>query len=211
MIGGTVPGRTSRIPVGVGISDSTGRFRVKLGDFPGTEMLEVQGGAGPRPMGRWLRIALTAERAWIAPDVNTDIYGFALSGDLTTVIRTPSFEHTVTAADVTFYRQLMVDSARSARAKEAMGGLFDSADPPKTLPMALQLVGDLRNNLWLRPYPSAAERNPDWMVFSPDGVWLGRVMLPAGLHVYEIGEDYVLGVVDDDERGHSIRVHRLTR
>ena len=38
----------------------------------------------------------------------------------------------------------------------------------------------------------------DWMVFSPDGHLLGRVEVPRGLRIAEIGDDYLLGVQRDE-------------
>ena len=44
--------------------------------------------------------------------------------------------------------------------------------------------------------PGADRPNPLWTVFDPEGQVLGFVETPAGLRIYEIGEDYILG------RGH---------
>ena len=40
--------------------------------------------------------------------------------------------------------------------------------------------------------------NPVWTVFNPEGHILGFVETPAGLDIYEIGEDYILGLATDD-------------
>jgi len=49
-----------------------------------------------------------------------------------------------------------------------------------------------------------------WLVFDPAGRLLGEVEMPAGLEVFEIGEDYVLGLVRDDLDVERLMLHPLT-
>jgi len=51
----------------------------------------------------------------------------------------------------------------------------------------------------------------NWSVFAPDGVWLGRVTLPSGLEVYEIGSDYILGRSMDEMDVERILVYELVK
>jgi hypothetical protein len=57
-------------------------------------------------------------------------------------------------------------------------------------------VDDL-GSLWVRRRRSEPTRVP-YDVFAPDGIWLGEVVMPTDLEIFEIGDDYVLGIDRDD-------------
>jgi hypothetical protein len=50
-----------------------------------------------------------------------------------------------------------------------------------------------------------------WMIFDPDGRAIGTVESPAGLHVYSIGSDYLLGVRRDTLGVELVEGYRLRR
>lgn len=55
-------------------------------------------------------------------------------------------------------------------------------------------------------------RRPGWSLgFDPEGAWLGRVALPMGLDVYEIGSDYILGRSMDKVEVERILVYELVK
>ena len=60
---------------------------------------------------------------------------------------------------------------------------------------------DPHGNLWVSEYnlPEDGDRAL-WTVFDPEGVAMGFVETPPGLIIYEIGEDYILGKVEDELR-----------
>jgi hypothetical protein len=49
------------------------------------------------------------------------------------------------------------------------------------------------------------------MIFDPDGRAIGTVESPAGLHVYSIGSDYLLGVRRDTLGVELVEGYRLRR
>ncbi|MGH7501742.1 MAG: hypothetical protein ACREL7_08275 [Longimicrobiales bacterium] len=56
------------------------------------------------------------------------------------------------------------------------------------------------------PLPSG-----DYDVFSPDGLYLGTVKLLPGFRIFEIGEDYILGVHRDDFDVEHVSLYTLQR
>ena len=52
---------------------------------------------------------------------------------------------------------------------------------------------------------------PVWTVFDPDGHVLGFVETPPGLHIYEIGADYLLGHATDEDGIEYVRLWPLER
>jgi len=55
------------------------------------------------------------------------------------------------------------------------------------------------------------ERPTTWEVFSPEGVWLGPVRMPARFTLLDIGSDFVLGVFRDGLDVQHVQVLRLHR
>ena len=74
-----------------------------------------------------------------------------------------------------------------------------------------EIRADGAGYLWVREYPMSAEEDVVWTVFDPEGRVLGLVETPAGLEVFEIGEDYVLGSAKDELGVEYVRVWGLSR
>jgi hypothetical protein len=83
---------------------------------------------------------------------------------------------------------------------------------PETMPAISNLVVDREGNLWIEHYRSDGdERIGTWTILDSEGRWLGDVDLPAGLEVFEIGSDYVLGVLRDELGVEFVRNHHLDK
>ena len=82
-----------------------------------------------------------------------------------------------------------------------------------TFPAFAEIMSDAAGYLWVREYepPKEAGPAPLWTVFSPAGRVLGFVETPAGLKIYEIGEDYVLGHAEGELDVEMIQVWPLVR
>jgi hypothetical protein len=48
-------------------------------------------------------------------------------------------------------------------------------------------------------------------VLAPDGAWLGSVVTPRGLTVWQVTRDRIVGVWRDPNGIEEVRVHRLRR
>ncbi|MYG81201.1 MAG: hypothetical protein F4187_05265 [Gemmatimonadetes bacterium] len=88
------------------------------------------------------------------------------------------------------------------------------------LPVLRSVHVDATGSLWVTPHYLAGADPPPFEVFAADGLWLGRVSLPAGLDrgfiqygapELEIGTDYVLGVWTDELDVQYVRMYRLDR
>lgn len=81
---------------------------------------------------------------------------------------------------------------------------------PDRMPAYHKLEVDARGNLWVQEYRT--EDGPQrWTVFDGEGRALGRIDLPKGLDVQEIGEDYVLAIALDEMEIEHVVLHRLDR
>ena len=61
-----------------------------------------------------------------------------------------------------------------------------------------EILADPAGYLWVLEYRMFGEGDAVWTVFDPEGRIQGLVETPAGLNIFEIGEDYVLGSAEDE-------------
>ena len=70
---------------------------------------------------------------------------------------------------------------------------------------------DRAGYLWVQEYRVPGEGAAVWTVFDPEGRVQGMVETPAGLDVFEIGEEYVLGLMKDELGVEYVQVWALDR
>ena len=76
-----------------------------------------------------------------------------------------------------------------------------------------EIMTDAVDHLWVREYdlPGEERAAPLWTVFDPEGHVLGFVETPAGLTIFEIGEDYIVGHSFDELDIEYVQVWPLDR
>ena len=83
---------------------------------------------------------------------------------------------------------------------------------PDTLPAFDDVIDDALGDTWIQTFRSPADTGPErWIVLGPEGAARGTVLLPSGIDVYEIGEDWILGRWTDDFDVEHVRVWGLDR
>lgn len=204
-------GEPYRPQVPVSLATPDGEVHATLGQFPGTEMMPTFGGAGPRRMGRWLRLAMSRQFAWVAPNDNADLFAFDPAGGLRVIVRTSGIDRPVTPADLEWHRQAALDSAQTARAAAEVRRELDAMIAPRTMPPLVRLLADSDDYLWVQRYPDPGQSHGRWDIYRPDGVLLGAVTMPRALFPVEIGADYVLGLATGEDGSQWVQLHRLHR
>jgi hypothetical protein len=101
-----------------------------------------------------------------------------------------------------------MDSAQRARYDHFYGL---SHPLPETVPAFQGLVVDDEGNAWLERYRLPGDAESRWEVVAPDGKWLGQIVAPPRLRLYQVGRDFVLGRHLDSLGVERVRVHKLTR
>lgn len=200
-----------RPEVPVTIAGADGKVRAFLGRFPGTEMTPEFRGASPRRMGRWLRLAMSRNVAWLAPGEDSQLLGFTREGALRVIVRTIGVDRPVTKADLEWHRRLALDSAKDEGRLTRVSKQLDAMIPPITLPDVVALLADRDDYLWVQRYPKVGQAQGGWDIYRPDGVLLGAIVMPPGLFPVEIGHDYVLGLATGENGSRWIQLHRLHR
>jgi len=82
---------------------------------------------------------------------------------------------------------------------------------PKTIPAYTALLVDSEGNTWAKRFSPPGQLGNRWGVFGRDGEFLGHMVLPKELKVFEIGADYILGSVRDSLYVEQVRLYRLHR
>jgi hypothetical protein len=195
-----------------GQGDSLGR----LGEFPGSEEYWRRWGergmvGDDAPFGKVTSARAGPDRAYVATGDSYEVWVFSTTAELEMSIRK---EHPPVPVSADVARGW--DEERAARLKGHEPGwdyssLLDDMVLPDVLPAYGSIQVDASSNLWVEEYDEAGERGPEWSVFDPRGVWLGCVRIPAGLEVFEIGNDYILGREVDDAEVEYVRVYELVK
>lgn len=108
-----------------------------------------------------------------------------------------------------------LDSLRSVSRREsgeaAGSSPVDRAPKPASLPAFNALLVDDGGNLWVERFPWPGDPQPRWDVFDREGKLLGTVTLPARFRPTHVGDDFVLGVWEDDLEVQHVRMYRLLK
>jgi hypothetical protein len=211
------PGQARRDTAAFVVIDADGTVADTLGRFPGEEMIAVGTPATgflmrPLPFGRQTVTAIRDGRVYVGTGDRYEIASFDSAGGLRSVFRADRPSVPVTGEDVREYRRTLVTLGGDAQSNAQSAKLLEDAPVPATMPPLTALEVDSVGNLWVQdPQKPGDTRGSLWTVLGPDGRAQGTVRVPAGLIVKEIGTDWVLGLVVDEDQVEHVRVYRLTR
>jgi len=178
----------------------------------GYEELMVERGAMLPLFGKDSHFAVHEDWIYLGDADQLEYLVIMPSGDLSQIVRVPSFDLTVRPEDLGIETEVRLPPDPSPRALEG----FSELPVPLTRPAYSGLRVDTGGFVWLEEYrslwaPVRTVYPSDWHVFTPEGEWLGTVRIPPRFRVFEIGLDYVLGSHFDDMDVEHVQVLRLTR
>ncbi len=190
----------------------------EVGRFVGSEMfVQSEGDAvmvGPRAFGRSAEISVVPDGFFYGSSDTYQIGRYDASGRLLRLVRRPLATRAVTPADIERFKE-----ARLKQAAEVRGGRFRQMQEkslaamsyPETMPAYGRIQADRAGNLWVSEFQVTPEDPGKWTVFDPEGRMLGTVSTPARFRVFDIGEDYVLGVWKDELDVDHVRMFPLEK
>jgi hypothetical protein len=137
-------------------------------------------------------------------------YWFGDGGKLVAISRVPFPRTRVTDADRRDDERRRSDElARDPRIR------VEGGRPPDVyatyLPQVTRLVVDSEGRAWLRRWTRYDSRMAEWIVLAPFGAPIARITMPAALLPNDIGTDYVLGILPDEDGVQSIFKYRIVR
>ena len=122
----------------------------------------------------------------------------ASDGAVQLISRVPHFKRSISQGQVTESRDWFLSTARTEARTLEIEAFFEDFPLPEGAPAFGPIHVDASGRVWLAEYEAVRYTESVWMVFSPDGQLLGRVEVPTGLEIHEIGSDYMLGVLWDE-------------
>ena len=217
---GGLPEGLNRLEHHYRVWDGEGEIRSSLGSFPGSEWFSAWSGT----IGWSVQITFAHQIstfAWgdlmaVAPNDGYEIRAFDHDGTLRRIVRRDHDPVVPTSAheEADFERRIAgLPEEERAERRRRMRERDEEVPLPETFPAFETALADATAHLWVREYDIPGEETPDpaWSVFDPDGRILGFVETPAGLSVFEIGEDYILGLATDDLGVEFVQVWSLER
>lgn len=182
----------------------------RVGSFPAAQQLVLETGAGeriqlPPPFGRGTGLAVGPGRIYLGDQERFEILGMDADGTLRQIVRLQGLDRTVTPEAMEALSLVDESGLQPEWAQEFW------AHAPETLPAFGRIVLDALGNLWVSDYVITGEPPRRWLVFSPDGALRGRVEVPAGLTVLEIGMSHLLGVTRGEGVPQEVRRYGLER
>lgn len=157
-------------------------------------------------------------RAYVSDNTSWEIRVFDQSGSLTRLIRRDWTPQPVTASDIELRLERQRGfqknwSTSDAQKKSGLRLLEEGARLSAYLPPLSEFWVDRVGNLWTLDWYMPEWPHPErhFDVFDPDGIWLGSVLVPAGMGLSDVGEDYVVTTVGDELGVRRVRVHKLIK
>ena len=141
--------------------------------------------------------AAGGNHVYTAGGTEAGIQRWTSDGELSHVFRWPIRERSVSRDDRRRWREAN-STAPQAYNPAAWARYVREIPFPERMPLTRRLLEDAEGNLWAERFSPSWEEDSVWYVFNGEGVWLGEVAAPPGLHIFEIGANHVLGLRRDE-------------
>lgn len=201
-----------RVPYTVVLLDDAGSIRDTLAVIGGSEGYRNSGADGTLPFGKRGHFATWGSEFILGAADSLAFDRYRSPSVLGQRVRVPGYDLRLSAEQI--------DSTRQARqpptdrpVPESILKLIETMPIPDFKPGYSRLLLDSDGYVWAARYYRRMQPHDvvEWEVFSPAGEWLGNVPTPAGFSVFEIGSDYMLGVLKDEMEVEHVQVRRLLR
>jgi hypothetical protein len=166
------------------------------------------GGSGPHMFGRNIAFALDSSTLFVSYGDKPEIALYSFDGVLRGLWRAPPEDLSLTPDIIREYETRTLPTADSARRARYVGRF--AITYPATFPAFDHILLARGGYLWARRYAMPGENVRRWGVFEPSGAFLGYTQFPSGLEVFEINDDYVVGVMRDSLDVPFVQLHRIS-
>ena len=198
-----------------GLSDSTAVITLMRMRGPGAldTLAHVpsvrRDGGYPPPFSSTTLLAYRDSTIYALESDRIELRSYGYEGGLRRIARIETTPRPVSADDLDRERTAIIEGFPEPMRAEFRADL-EKLPATATMPAVSRMRVDPLGRAWLRPYnPRWEPEDTLWSVLDADGAFAGRVALPAGLTVHEIGEDYVLGVWQDELDVSYVRLYRI--
>ena len=161
-----------------------------------------------QPFGRQTSVATDGSTIHVAEGSAYEIHSHSPTLRLVRVLRVTQPGSPVTETLRRAYRDSALARSTPAR-RDAMAAVLDDGAFPATVPPYSRILVDGARRLWVERYLMPGDTARTWTVFDHDARVLGRVVIPMGLVIGEVGTDYVLGWRTTTDQGIAHRQIQL--
>ena len=172
-----------------------------------------------RPFTTAASVAAGKSSLWYTDGRHFELREYSLTGKLVRVVRLRREPTPVSNEAIEAYREGMRnemrtmpvrDSAVRARRVAHNESVLRWLTFPKAKPAWMSLLVARTGDIWARQYGDATQVQR-WEVFDSDARFRGWVDVPAGLAVFEIGREYLLGQAKDRDDVETVRLYRFIK
>jgi hypothetical protein len=168
-------------------------------------------GASQLAFGKQGLAAAYGDRFFYGSTERYEITMYDATGMPLLVVRRALEPEPVTASDMQAYKDMVTANRRDRSRLQGLLDLIDAMPVPETMPVFEALMVDREGRLWVQEYRRPGEDTPPrWVVFDQGGRMVGIVDPPAGLRIYEVGADYILGRSRDAWDAEHVVVYGLS-
>jgi hypothetical protein len=188
-----------------------------LGRFPGAEyfLSASQGATIPYPLafGHQTLAAAHGNEVFVPSGTGYEVRVYRVPGGLARIIRVRAEVVPVTDADRREYRRTLVSEGIEGNPgmQARLRQILSEMPFPSTMAPITALVADSDGNLWVQEAAPMQAPDTRWRVLDPEGKAVAVVHLPKGLRVTQVGRDWVLGIVLDEDQAEHVQLYRLMR
>lgn len=190
----------------------TGETHASLGTHPGDEwFFSPSGSAGrPHPFGRSVLATVWGPLAVVAANDSYELRAYDGNGRLATIVRRDHELRPPTRAELdAWFAGAYGDRPEEDQAR--LEALFEGMTLVDFFPAFSALQSDPLGYLWVQEYRFPEQTGNVWTVFNADGRVQGFVETPPDLEVFEVGEDYILGMTTDELGVERVQLWPLSR
>ena len=163
----------------------------------------------PVPFDAPASASMNAAGIFIAPGEAPEVRQYDVAGELRRIIRVPIEPRPITRADYDAFVEARVAALRDPDFEPELRRRYGEIPVRPAMPVVGDLRTDAAGNLWAQEYRAEDTDPQRWIVIDSTGAVLGRVAMPAGLRVEQIGRDFVLGVESDALGVETVRRYAL--
>jgi hypothetical protein len=199
------------------LSRQRGNHSRVIARIPGPDQLVFDDGGGKRQV--TIAFSLTASTAAAgnvvaagnghAPEVTL----YDSTGALSRTIRFGAPVSPVTDDDRRMYREALLGPDPRPAVAEVFDRFAQQAGWPDSIPVWNRVLIDEDRCIWLRAYaaPWRLQDPESWFILSPEGAWLGSLVMPPGFSPTQIGRNFILGILDSPAGERQVVLYTLDR
>jgi hypothetical protein len=141
----------------------------------------------------------------------SEVRVYDAKGVVRKILRIDGISREIREQDLNAYIEARVATAPSAAVAETFQREYRHVPLPDLFPVFDEILVDSREWIWARMYQVGESRLRDWVIFDSDGRARGTIEVPGGVEIHQAGEDFLLGVWQDEWGVEHVQRLRLVR